>query len=114
MNIVILTAVLSALNWVIISLSQLRMRKIVEREEPERLMVKMWLYPYLTYATIAGMVIIVLARFLIPEQRTPLLLGLASLAIILAFYVLRRRIGRPPELVTSGAGRREQKEEPVA
>ena len=45
--------------YVIISLSQLRMRRIVEREDPERLIVKMWLSPYLTYATIAGMVIIV-------------------------------------------------------
>lgn len=102
--------------YVIISLSQLRMRRIVEREDPERLIVKMWLYPYLTYVTIAGMVIIVLAQALIPEQRTPLLLGLASLAIILLFYLLRRRVGRPPEAATSGAGRREmaREEDPVA
>ena len=102
--------------YVIISLSQLRMRRIIEREDPERLIVKMWLYPYLTYVTIAGMVIIVLAQAFIPEQRTPLLLGLASLTIILLFYLLRRKVGRPAEDATSGAGWREpaREEDPVA
>ena len=89
--------------YVMISLSQLRMRRMIEREEPERLTLKMWFYPYLSYITIAGMVLIVLAQFLIPEQRTAILLGLASLAAILLLYMLRRKIGRSPEEATNSA-----------
>ncbi|MFM9662924.1 amino acid transporter, partial [Streptomyces scabiei] len=39
--------------WLVICFSQLRMRKIIERESPEKLVVRMWLYPYLTWATAA-------------------------------------------------------------
>lgn len=39
--------------WLVICFTQLRMRRIIERETPERHVVKMWLFPYLTWATIA-------------------------------------------------------------
>ncbi|WP_201452711.1 amino acid permease [Streptomyces sp. HM190] len=39
--------------WLVICFSQLRMRRIIQRETPDRLVVRMWLYPYLTWATIA-------------------------------------------------------------
>jgi L-asparagine transporter-like permease len=35
--------------WLVICFSQLRMRKIIERESPDRLIVRMWLYPYPTW-----------------------------------------------------------------
>ena len=54
------------------------------------------------------MVLIVLAQFLIPEQRTAILLGLASLAAILLLYMLRRKIGRSPEEATNSASPREE------
>ena len=34
------------------------MRKIIQREAPEKLVVKMWLYPYLTWATAALIVFV--------------------------------------------------------
>jgi L-asparagine transporter-like permease len=40
--------------WALIAVSQLRMRRCLEREAPERILVRMWLYPYLTIATILG------------------------------------------------------------
>ena len=49
--------------WLVICFSQLRMRKIIERETPEKLVVKMWLYPYLTWATI-GLIVFVLGYML--------------------------------------------------
>ena len=39
--------------WLVICFSQLRMRGIIQREAPEKLVVRMWLFPYLTWATIA-------------------------------------------------------------
>ena len=44
--------------WLVICFSQLRMRRIIEREAPEKLVVRMWLYPYLTWATIALIVFV--------------------------------------------------------
>jgi GABA permease len=40
--------------WAVIAVSQLRMRRRLEREAPERILVRMWLFPYLTTATILG------------------------------------------------------------
>lgn len=77
--------------YVAIAFSQLRLRARLEREAPERLRVKMWAYPQLTRLAIAGMLAIVAAMAWIPEQRAPLAFGLASVAIMLASFELRRR-----------------------
>ena len=79
--------------YVFIAISQLRLRARLEREDPGRLRVRMWGYPYLTYVAIAGMLGIVLAMAFIPEQRTPLLFGLISLGILLLAFAARTRFG---------------------
>ena len=81
--------------YVLIAVSQLRLRRRLEREAPERLRVRMWCYPYLTYVAIVGMVSIVVAMAFIPEQRQPLLLGVASLGVALA-GLRRESPARPP------------------
>ena len=45
--------------YVLIACSQLKMRRQLEREAPERLKVKMWAFPYLTYFAIAAMVTVI-------------------------------------------------------
>ena len=79
--------------YVSIAISQLRLRARLEREDPARLGIRMWAYPHLTYLAIAGMLGILLAMAFIPEQRTPLIFGVASLAILLAAFGLRTRFG---------------------
>ncbi|MFF1730280.1 amino acid permease [Streptomyces sp. NPDC058247] len=44
--------------WFFIAASQLRLRRRLEREAPERLVVKMWAFPYLTWVALAGMAVI--------------------------------------------------------
>jgi GABA permease len=58
----------------------------------------MWAYPYLTYLAIVGMLGIVLAMALIPEQRMPLIFGVASLGILLLAFGVRLRLGSKPEI----------------
>ncbi|NBE53425.1 amino acid permease [Streptomyces sp. YC537] len=50
--------------WFFIAAAQLRMRRILQREAPEKLVVKMWAYPYLTWVALAGMaaVFVLMAR----------------------------------------------------
>jgi GABA permease len=79
--------------YVFIAISQLRLRARLERDDPARLRVRMWGYPYLTYVAIAGMLGIVLAMAFIPDQRTPLLFGLISLGLLLLAFAARTRFG---------------------
>jgi GABA permease len=88
--------------YVLIAFSQLRLRARLEREDPARLAIRMWAYPYLTYLAIAGMLAILLAMAFIPEQRVPLLFGVASLGMLLIGYGLRVRFGRQPAPTTRG------------
>ena len=84
--------------YVMIALSQLRLRARLEREAPGRLRVRMWGYPYLTYVTIAGMLGIVLAMAFIPAQRTPLVFGLMSLGGLVVAFFVRHRFGKEPAI----------------
>jgi len=79
--------------YVLIAISQLRLRARFEREDPSRLGLRMWAYPYLTYLAIAGMLGIVVAMGFIPEQRTPLIFGVISLGVLLATFGVRLRFG---------------------
>jgi GABA permease len=80
--------------YLLIALSQLRLRARLQAENPARLALKMWGYPYLTYLAIAGMIAILVAMAFIPEQRIPLLFGLVSLGILLVAWAARQ-LGRP-------------------
>ncbi|MEB8342981.1 amino acid permease [Streptomyces endophyticus] len=41
--------------WALIAVSQLRLRRRIEQEAPERLVLKMWAFPWLTWVAIAAM-----------------------------------------------------------
>ncbi|MFM0362910.1 amino acid permease [Paraburkholderia sediminicola] len=77
--------------YVLIAVSQLKLRARLEREAPEMLRVRMWCYPYLTCFAIVGMIGILVAMAFIPDQRTPLWLGVASLGVLLVAYAWRAR-----------------------
>ena len=86
--------------YLLIAISQLRLRARLEQEDPARLRVRMWAYPYLTYVAIAGMLGIVLAMAFIPEQRTPLIFGVISLGLLLLGFSARMRFGGKPDIAT--------------
>jgi GABA permease len=76
--------------YVLIAVSELRLRRRLEREHPERLRLRMWGFPYLTRFAVAVMLVIVAAMAWIPDQRAPLVFGVASVLIMLAAFGLRR------------------------
>jgi GABA permease len=88
--------------YVLIAISQLRLRARLERDEPQRLRVRMWAYPYLTYLAILGMLGIVTAMAFIPDQQTPLLFGVISLGVLVLSFGARTRLGRKPALAAIG------------
>jgi len=79
--------------YLLIALAQLRLRRRLERDAPEKLRVRMWGYPGLTILAILTMLGILAAMAFIPDQRAPLLFGVLSALAMLAGYVLRRRFG---------------------
>ncbi|BCL30648.1 amino acid permease [Streptomyces aurantiacus] len=82
--------------WLVICCSQLRMRKIIERESPEKLVVRMWLYPYLTYATIA-LIVFVLGYMLTDTEhdgRETVLLSLLVAAVVVGISLVMEKMRR--------------------
>ena len=79
--------------YLLIACAELRMRRQLEREAPDRLTLRMWLYPWLTYASIAAMAAVIFAMALVDEVREQLWWSLGSLAIVLAlaFWHTRRQ-----------------------
>ncbi len=77
--------------YLLIALAELKLRRRLESEAPARLRVRMWGYPWLTRLTIVGMLGIVAAMGIIPEQRVALLFGVLSVWVLLAAFLLRRR-----------------------
>jgi GABA permease len=103
--------------WLVICFSQLRLRRIIERETPEKLVVKMWLYPYLTWATIA-LIVFVLGYMLTDTEgessgRTTVLLSLMVAAVVLAIAVIRQKVGAGASSVKHAVADEPRDEDPV-
>ncbi|WP_394434106.1 amino acid permease [Streptomyces sp. SGAir0957] len=78
--------------WLVICFTQLKMRGIILREQPEKLVVKMWLFPYLTWATIA-MISFVLVYMLTDDAgREQVVLSLLVAVFVVAFSLVRERV----------------------
>lgn len=82
--------------YLAIALSQVVLRKRLDREDPAALKLKMWLFPWLSYATIALMLCVIAAMALLPSTQSQFLMSGVTLIIILFSYELRRRYGRKP------------------
>ncbi|MER6570676.1 amino acid permease [Streptomyces sp. NPDC001093] len=95
--------------WLVICFSQLRMRRIIQREAPEKLVVRMWLYPYLTWAT-AAFIVFVLGYMLTDTKgessgRTTVLLSVAVAAVVVTVAVVKQKLtaNRPAPAVEAPA-----------
>ena len=75
--------------YLLIAVSQLVLRRRLEREDPERLEVRMWAYPYLTYFTIAAIGVVIASMAFVSDVRSQLWLGLLSVGVVLLAYVVK-------------------------
>jgi aromatic amino acid permease len=58
--------------WIFIAVSQLRLRRRLECEAPDKLVVRMWAFPVLTWAALAGMAAIFVLMARQPDTRVQL------------------------------------------
>ncbi|MHC5701467.1 amino acid permease [Streptomyces tirandamycinicus] len=78
--------------WLFIAVSQLVLRRRTEREAPERLVVRMWLFPALTWVAIAGMLAVFVLMLRQPGTRDQLMAtGAMTLVLAASGALLQRR-----------------------
>ncbi|MEE1792021.1 amino acid permease [Streptomyces sp. BE308] len=79
--------------WIFIAVSQLILRGRMEREAPEKLVVRMWLFPVGTVLALAAMAGIFLLMLRQPGTRDQLLATGALTAVLIVVGLLRQRRG---------------------
>ncbi|MFG3511567.1 amino acid permease [Streptomyces bobili] len=78
--------------WIFIAVSQLRLRRRLEREASRQLVVRMWAFPVLTWVALAGMAAIFVLMAREPGTRVQLYsTGAMTAALALGGYVRQRR-----------------------
>lgn len=85
--------------YLLACLAHVRLRRQMERASPERLVLKVWLFPWLSWVTIAAMLGVLVAMALTPTLATELEASLVAVAIVAVAYGAvrvrsRRRVGR--------------------
>ncbi|MFF8562263.1 amino acid permease [Streptomyces albidoflavus] len=69
--------------WALIAVSQLRLRRLIEREAPERLVLRMWGYPWLTWAALVAMAAVFTLMLFDSTARPQLLWSSGAAALVL-------------------------------
>ena len=78
--------------YLAVALAQIKVRRQVEATAPARLTLKMWLFPWLSYAVVAVIAGVLVAMAFQDSLRTQFLASLVSLGVVCAAYlVLKRR-----------------------
>ncbi|MFL0497867.1 amino acid permease [Priestia megaterium] len=77
--------------YLTIAISQLRMRKKFERENPDALTIKMWLFPYLTYFTIISVLGLLISMAFIESMRTQILFTGVLIIIVILSYIFTQK-----------------------
>ncbi|WP_344575862.1 amino acid permease [Streptomyces lunalinharesii] len=81
--------------WGFIAVTQLRTRRRLEREAPEKLIVKMWAFPYLTWVALAGVAVVLVLMLRDENQRIQLLFTGGFGVVLTVIGVIRQRaLGR--------------------
>jgi GABA permease len=93
-----------AVIYLAIAVSQVRTRRARERAGAPPPTLPMWLFPWLSYLAIAGMLLVLIAMALTPAHRAEFWTSTISIGVALLAYVVFRR-GRAGALSTAHATR---------
>ena len=93
-----------AVIYLAIAVSQVRTRRARQRAGDPAPSLPMWLFPWLSYVAIAGMLMVLIAMALTPWHRAEFWTSTVSVAVALLAYVVFRR-GRAAALTTAPVAR---------
>ena len=77
--------------YLLTAASQIRLRLKHQREQRPEPSIRMWGFPWLSYATIGGLIAVLVAMALSADLASQLYASLAALVLAVAAYALRRR-----------------------
>lgn len=80
--------------YLLVALAQIRLRQRLEVQEPGRLTLRMWFFPWLSWLVIVAIGAVLLAMAFVPDLASQLYASLACTAVVVvAYWALRRRYG---------------------
>ncbi len=79
--------------YLMIALSQIKLRSMLGREKARELRFKMWLFPYLSILGVVGILAVLISMFFVESTRSQISLSLGALAVTLIAYQARRKFG---------------------
>jgi L-asparagine transporter-like permease len=88
--------------YILIALAQIRLRREREQRGEPAPALLMWLFPWASYAAVAGFTAVVVAMAVTPGQQQDLYFSLLTLVVVFLAYALlrRRRLGRAAAVVS--------------
>lgn len=87
---------IALVNYLLVALAQISLRRRLERTEPARLVLPMWLFPYASYATAGIICAVLVAMAVTPELQSQFYSsGVVVLLAAGAFWALRRNAAPP-------------------
>ena len=81
--------------YMIICIAQIRLRRRRERDGLPEPPVRMWLFPYLSLAAIAGMCAVLIAMAFTPALQRDFYVSCITLVVAVAAYLIVNRVRRP-------------------
>ena len=83
--------------YIIVAFAQIRMRQARERAGGPEPALKMWFFPWASYAAIAGMIAVLIAMAITPARQKELYVSLLALGIAwVAYALVKKRPNRAP------------------
>jgi AAT family amino acid transporter/GABA permease len=76
--------------YLLVALAQIKRRRVFERDG-ERLAIRMWLFPWLSYATVIGIALVLLSMLFRAAERAQLAASVLSVGVVLAAFWWQRR-----------------------
>ncbi|WP_284036919.1 amino acid permease [Neobacillus sp. 114] len=80
--------------YLLIAISQLILRKKIEREEPERLKLRMWAYPYLTILASLSIIAVITTMAFNASTRSQFTLSILSAVVVVIIYAIKTNLSR--------------------
>jgi GABA permease len=84
--------------YLLVAAAQISLRRRHERDSPERLTIRMWLFPWLTYATMAAMAGVLLAMLQKPSTATEFYTSSVCVAVVAVACWFRLRGKSAPKM----------------
>ena len=78
-------------NYLLVALAQIRLRRAMEATTPERLVIRMWLFPYASWSVVAVITAVLVAMAATPGLRSQFLSSCFAVSFVLALFLLLRR-----------------------